>query len=50
LPVDRITAQDASECEGCGGEIYEDEPAGYIGDDTYPSCRDCCDQAEEGTP
>ena len=39
-PVRRFTARFDSEGV-CGHMIYEGEPAGYIGDDTDPTCGDC---------
>ncbi|MGW6790009.1 hypothetical protein [Streptomyces chartreusis] len=44
--VRRFTAAYESECETCGGDIFEGDEAGYIGEDTRASCDECCDGAE----
>ncbi|QES45224.1 hypothetical protein DEJ49_33330 [Streptomyces venezuelae] len=45
--VRRFEAAYTSECETCGFEITPGDRAGYIDDDAYASCEDCCDEAED---
>lgn len=46
--VRKFTARFDSECETCGGDIYEGSEAGYLPGDDWPSCEDCIDEHEEG--
>jgi len=45
--VNRFVAVFDSDCYECGGEIYEDDEAGYLPRSGGPSCSDCIDDFEE---
>ena len=39
--VNTFIAAFDSECDTCGGDIYEGEDAGYLPGDSKPSCDEC---------
>lgn len=47
-PVSWFTAQFDSECDTCGGDIYEGDEAGYLPGANRASCQDCIEEHEEG--
>ena len=42
--VNTFTATFDSDCDNCGGEIYEGEDAGYLPGDKRASCSDCVEE------
>lgn len=44
MRVNRFTARFDSDCAECGGVIFEDDEAGYVGDEVC--CERCCDKSE----
>lgn len=45
--VRRFDARFDSECEHCGGDIYEGDSIAYLPGYDRPACEECVDEFEE---